>query len=413
MKKIKLFITTIILISLASCEKENNQEELPQTINEYKNWYEQHNDLKIKQNSLLMGNLNWNNASSYNNKLYVPLTNPDIDIRRENSESFEKIFSHPFLVFHKQNDEIILNLKVFISTDSNEVNLLNIFKLPNISFNQNNEIENDNFISKKSDESPSILCETFGLYEHSYDPNTGLTEVTLIDVFTVCNSDWEWNEGRGDFGGGSGTGGSPKNNNSFNTRSILTTLAPDIPIENLQEHLKCFDTSKKATITLYANQPTKNSSASFNIFNTKNPVGHAFISISQGLNTATFGFYPKKEGIKDKVIGPSIIGDNGGDEYDVSISMSVSGSDLEKIIKKATDFPPFYELYDYNCTDYALGLANLAGVNIPNAWGVFPGGGGGDNPGKLGQIIRSKKNQPGFTVNPDGGKAPKKNNTCK
>ncbi|WP_373517010.1 hypothetical protein [Pricia sp.] len=198
---------------------------------------------------------------------------------------------------------------------------------------------------------------------------------------------------------------------AWNSLSILEELAPDTPITDLKEFLKCYDITKPATITLYANQPSSGSSASFDPTST-DPVGHAFISISQNGKTSTFGFYPESEAKKGAINGPSIMGNNGGDDFDVSMTMSVSGPTLKKIIAEAVSFPTKYEIYSYNCTDYALELANLAGANIPNAWGPYPGGGGGDNPGKLGQIIRSKNNGNGITINKTGGKAPGKTGGC-
>lgn len=185
--------------------------------------------------------------------------------------------------------------------------------------------------------------------------------------------------------------------------TVLETLAPEFPVEDLQEFLACFNTSQSAVFTLYANQPIKNSSASVS---GGGDVGHAFISISQNGKTSTFGFYPSGEGLKS-AYGPSVIGNNGGDSFDVSLSVNISGTTLASIINKATNYPNDYDVYNYNCTDYALELANLAGMDINNAWGVYPTGLGGDNPGKLGQILRTRTG-----ANTNGGIAPSKSNDC-
>lgn len=144
---------------------------------------------------------------------------------------------------------------------------------------------------------------------------------------------------------------------------ILVELAPETPINDMEKFLKCYNTQQNATFTIYAKQPVKNSSASVN---NSGDVGHAFISISQNGNTNTFGFYPSGEGIKS-AYGASIIGNNGGDSFDVSLSITISESTLGKIIEKAKNYPNSYNVYNYNCTDYALELANIAGMNIANA----------------------------------------------
>ncbi|MEZ4809887.1 MAG: hypothetical protein R2819_05970 [Allomuricauda sp.] len=195
----------------------------------------------------------------------------------------------------------------------------------------------------------------------------------------------------------------PINENPLDIAAILEELAPDNPIENIAEFLKCYSTSQSAIITIYADQPVANSSASISA---SGDVGHAFISISQNGKTSTFGFYPSGEGIKS-AYGQSIMGNNGGDAYDVSLSRNVSGATLGRILDHAINFPRQYNVYNYNCTDYALEIANIAGMNINNAWGVYPTGQGGDNPGKLGQILRSRSG-----ANKNGGRAPLPNHGC-
>ena len=195
----------------------------------------------------------------------------------------------------------------------------------------------------------------------------------------------------------------PINEEPLDVAAILEELAPENPIENIAQFLRCYSTSQSAIITIYADQPITNSSASISA---SGDVGHAFVSISQNGKTSTFGFYPSGEGIKS-AYGPSVMGNNGGDSFDVSLSRTVSGTTLGRILSHAINFPNQYNVYNYNCTDYALEIANLAGMNIDNAWGVYPTGQGGDNPGKLGQILRARNG-----ANISGGRAPSENNGC-
>lgn len=50
--------------------------------------------------------------------------------------------------------------------------------------------------------------------------------------------------------------------------------------------------------------------------------------------------------------------------------------------------PNTYDLNTYNCTDFAIAIGNLAGLNLSDSYGSWPGG-GGSNPGQLGQNIRT------------------------
>lgn len=46
-----------------------------------------------------------------------------------------------------------------------------------------------------------------------------------------------------------------------------------------------------------------------------------------------------------------------------------------------------YNLNTNNCADFSIQMRNLAGLNLPDTFGTWPGG-GGSNPGQLGQVIK-------------------------
>ncbi|MGB5819371.1 MAG: hypothetical protein WBG90_07780 [Saonia sp.] len=196
----------------------------------------------------------------------------------------------------------------------------------------------------------------------------------------------------------------------WNEEAILEELGPDTPIEDLAEFLKCYDTSKPATITIYADQPKEGTAQPIS---TSGYVGHAFVSISQNGKTSTFGFYPKGRGPK-AIGGPSIAGNDGSHIYDISISKTVTGTVLKNIINAATNMNDTYNLSSYNCTDYARELGNLAGMGIPNAWGLYPTipASGGENPGKLGEVLRNMESGNGITIKKTGGTAQSKKSGC-
>ena len=66
-------------------------------------------------------------------------------------------------------------------------------------------------------------------------------------------------------------------------------------------------------------------------------------------------------------------------------------------------------LNDFNCTDAALNVGNNAGITLPDTQGSS--GGGGSNPGNLGQDIRDLDQNQNNTNN-NGGLAPQSNGSC-
>ncbi|RKN77977.1 hypothetical protein [Ulvibacterium marinum] len=198
-------------------------------------------------------------------------------------------------------------------------------------------------------------------------------------------------------------------NNNWDGEAIMDVLGPDFPIANMTEFFECLNTSQNAVITVYADQPKKGSSAPSHGTN----VGHAFVGIHQGSTSAVFGFYPEKDGPKS-LYGPSRMGNNGGDAYDVSISVTVSGSTLQTIMNAAINYDSVYDINLYNCTNFAREIGNLAGMDIDDAWGAYPGVvfQGGENPGQLGENIRGMSSGNGVTINTTGGNAPSRSAGC-
>ena len=63
-------------------------------------------------------------------------------------------------------------------------------------------------------------------------------------------------------------------------------------------------------------------------------------------------------------------------------------NELIDLIEDAKDDPPEYDLNDHNCTDFCLDLLEEIGAGITSQEGTWPGG-GGHNPGDLGQDIEA------------------------
>jgi hypothetical protein len=153
-------------------------------------------------------------------------------------------------------------------------------------------------------------------------------------------------------------------------------------------------------------------------------VGHAFISIKQGNNIATLGFYP--QGSVGSIIPnnltldptdfystPGIFGNNQGHTFDVSLTVPINSSSLTNLINgiiNVAENNPVYNLGSLNCTDFAImAIESNTNINIPSCesprayWN-------GQTPGTLGEVIRNMPTPAGGSKNTNGGNAP--NNNC-
>ncbi len=176
--------------------------------------------------------------------------------------------------------------------------------------------------------------------------------------------------------------------------------------------LECFDITQSATITVYAQQPDPgDDDAWVTSWGGGAFVGHTFISISQNGNTSVFGFYPSTDDTTPQSPPEdSAIGEDSGHTFNVSISVTVPGNVLNSILQYAINYEGTYDLDNYNCTDFGLGIGNLAGLNLPDCYGSWPFG-GGSNPGALGEYIRGMST-PGGSINSMGGTAPISHKGC-
>lgn len=183
-------------------------------------------------------------------------------------------------------------------------------------------------------------------------------------------------------------------------------VGPNEPIDDMEEYLSCFNTSLGATITIYADQPITNSHFLFG----PDKVGHAFISITQGTNIKTFGFYPIST--PGSLVGstPGIFGNDQGHDYDTSISAPVNATTLVTLINGLINVSEStnYDIHYMNCTDVAVVIGNLASINIPSCESPLPWN--GQTPGTLGQVIRAMPTPTSGSKNTSGGNAP--NNNC-
>ncbi|WP_445431676.1 hypothetical protein [Chryseobacterium indoltheticum] len=172
-----------------------------------------------------------------------------------------------------------------------------------------------------------------------------------------------YNNCGGGGGGGGGTVAPP-------TNTIPPPPPPEIPVD-IQEFLSCLIVNEPANLTVFAEDMFGG-----------NGVGHAFISITQGNNTMTFGFYPKNSGVQS-FVGPSTFADDSGHHYTHSLNMgTISPAQLQQIISTSYMYSTYYyDLSFTNCSDFALATmaiagfnTNLAGIDTPNTVAGLIGG---------------------------------------
>ena len=187
---------------------------------------------------------------------------------------------------------------------------------------------------------------------------------------------------------------------------------PGDKITDVQDYLKCFDLSQDASLTIYVDQPTPNSPGTWSGTVFKPDVGHTFITITQGQYTRSLGFYP--DGGVSPLGSPSntsMLVEDSNHPYDVSVQLSISSSQLANIYNDITGANNTYNLNSYNCTDFAFDVSSSGGLNLPDTYGSWSGG-GGSNPDNLGQDIRSMSTTANFTVNKSSGSSPSNAGVC-
>ncbi|MEM8522567.1 hypothetical protein [Flavobacterium sp. PL12] len=183
---------------------------MPQNISNAKIWLEQHTNLPLKTNRFYKGDIDWSGAFELEQNIYVPLLNSNIVLSKDNNVESENKFPYSFLVFNQdENKNYKVNLKVYVSNDAFKKEKLQILSLPSITFDQQNKVvpkllkKNTTSANYRYDVAPEPVCEWYGYYEYSYDPNTRETTKTLLHAFKICSSDWSWEP---NVGGGGNSG---------------------------------------------------------------------------------------------------------------------------------------------------------------------------------------------------------------
>lgn len=179
---------------------------------------------------------------------------------------------------------------------------------------------------------------------------------------------------------------------------------------NPTDELKCFKTNQGGKLTVYVQQPKEKSDGVME----PNKVGHAFVGIQQGNHQKMFGFYPPESASNVPIaVGNSYVSelrDNSNTLYHVSISTNINASQMSNILNYVKNYPSTYDLNSYACTDFAIKVGNLWGLNLPSTtveYFTFKG----RSPGKLGEEIRAMNSNSKKTVKKTKGTSPSNSKT--
>lgn len=208
-------------------------------------------------------------------------------------------------------------------------------------------------------------------------------------MYTQCSGGIDSGGGGGGStggGGGGGGGGDGTGTTSGISPTTVLVIPPDIPVNNIQQYLKCFTGNQGATFTVYAEQPRPGRADTWAGFPPR--VGHTFISISQNGITRVFGFYPSSSvALVDDAVG--VIGDDSRHPYSVKVTTTISPAQLANLLTYInSNSGATYSLSEYNCTNFGIGASGATGLMLPNTYGDW-GMSGGSTPGTLGQDMRT------------------------
>ncbi|WP_299669679.1 hypothetical protein [uncultured Polaribacter sp.] len=196
-------------------------------------------------------------------------------------------------------------------------------------------------------------------------------------------------------------------NLTFNDITTLVIESFDTPkINDIVKELKCFDLSAPAKMTIYSQQSIAGSRKV-----TAN-IGHTFIGLEQNGIIRSIGFYPDSPGASLLKPQSSELHDNSNSPYDVSITIDIRATQFRETVNYITNYSSTYDLNNYNCTDFGIGIALIGGLTLPKTIGKYGILFKGRNPGDLGEDMREIILPASANRNLNGGTAPARFGSC-
>lgn len=283
----------------------------------------------------------------------------------------------------------VASTQIRMRVQSSEANDSNWISLPDVT------------ITVYKNDAPDILYSTYWMcptpsYSYSYSP--------------LPQSPDSYNQSSNTQASESGS--------SINTFS-LNVISGSYPIKDIRDYFKCFTnvagSSNKYKVTVCVEQPSpgKRTAWTFSPDGTRsssfggNPVnvGHTFLVSTQvsptGTTSRNVGFYPQG---KVNPYSPSDKGqldDNEQHTYDILLTIGVNNSEFFNIlnfVSQVNSSNQNYNLNNFNCTSFSIEACWAGDIKLPSTIGNWTGGSGND-PGDLGEDIRSMPLQSNMTRN--------------
>lgn len=175
------------------------------------------------------------------------------------------------------------------------------------------------------------------------------------------------------YGSSTGGGGSSNNNDGNTDNTIIIEVEPnDEPPIKVEDYVKCFgnvpDANATYQVSIFTDIPVDGDPSELFNWSTNSP-GHSFVQLIKTSATnsvrQTFGFYPM---VGWKSLGPypgeGKVVDNGGHEFNASLTQSVSSIQFQQTISmmEALQYSD-YDISEWNCTDFALSVYNASAYN--------------------------------------------------
>lgn len=231
----------------------------------------------------------------------------------------------------------------------------------------------------------------------SYTPSGGgFTYADWYNLLDMAGGDGGYTGGYytpASGGGGGGNGSAPTVQVDYEAPESKDAI-------DMSKYLKCFAAAQPAaddyTVTICVDLPVDADPSKFFNWSDASP-GHTFIELYKngdgGLVQQNFGFYPNSSW--KTVVGPdniaSKIADEAGHEYQEKYTIAVSAGQFQQALAAAQrNSTHDYNVAEYNCADFALGVFRAAGgnLNVPQYQiPGFPSGDGSNTPEGVYQAI--------------------------
>jgi hypothetical protein len=216
------------------------------------------------------------------------------------------------------------------------------------------------------------------------------------------------------FGGGeSGAGSSTLTGTDYSdvgggggAAAGIRIPSPTNPIANIADYLKCFTNvggnGHTYTATLAVEQPVPGSRTPWGLSGTGssatgNPVnvGHTWLILTEttayGSTSRNVGFYPGSLIVPQYPTAQGVLNDDESIAYNIALTITVTDAQFFNIlnfVSQGNGSGWLYNLNTNNCTTFTLNALMAGGISIPTTRGIWTDG-SGDDPGDLGQDLRS------------------------